>query len=137
MSTGSRLAGNVFAGRETESATVRQFLEDAIHGAAGMLLVTGEAGVGKTALVEHACTQFADQMTVLAGGCLPLTNMSVPFLPLRSALRNLGPGRADTLATPTFENEDSLENVPVQLDAWLDTQCRQHPVALFVDDLHS
>ncbi len=135
MSTRPRLAGNVLAGREAETAKVRRFLEDAIHGTAGTLLVTGEAGVGKTALVEHACAERADQMTVLAGGCLPLTNMSVPFLPLRSALRNLGAGRPDAPEAPSFENGDSTESVPVQLDAWLDAQCRQHPVGIFVDDL--
>lgn len=102
MSRSSRLAGDVFAGREAETSEVRRFLEGAIHGTAGTLLVTGEAGVGKTTLVEYACAEYGDQMTVLAGGCLPLTNMSVPFLPLRSALRNLGAGGPDALVTPTF-----------------------------------
>ncbi len=136
MSSGSRVAGGVFAGREAETSEVLRFLEDAVNGNAGMLLVTGEPGVGKTALVEHACAEFADQMTVLAGGCLPLTNMSVPFLPLRSALRTLGAGRPGDLATPTFENGQSKDSVPVLLDAWLEAQCEDHPVALFVDDLH-
>jgi len=135
MSTSFRLPANVFAGREAEMAKVRRFLEDAVHGSAGLLLVLGEAGVGKTSLVEHACSEFAHQMTVLAGGCLPLTKMSVPFLPLRSALREAGAGRPHALATPTFEKGGSLESVPVLLDAWLDAQCREHPLALFVDDL--
>ncbi|WP_111720464.1 LuxR family transcriptional regulator [Homoserinimonas sp. OAct 916] len=135
MGSSSRVAGNVFAGRETETSEVRRFLEDAVNGTAGLLLVTGEAGVGKTALVEHACAEFADQMTVLAGGCLPLMNMSVPFLPLRSALRTRGAGRPGALATPTFEIGQSTDGVPVLLDAWLDAQCEDHPVVLFVDDL--
>lgn len=135
MGTSSRVTENLLAGREAEVSEVRRFLYGAVHGSAGMLLVTGEAGIGKTSLVEHVCAEFAGQMTVLAGGCLPLTNMSVPFLPLRSALRDLGPGRPDAPAIPTFETGGSMESVPVLLDAWLDAQCAEHPVALFVDDL--
>lgn len=135
MGPSSRVAGNVFAGREAETSVVRRLLEGAIHGTAGTLLVTGEAGVGKTTLVEYACAEYADQMTVLAGGCLPLTHMSVPFLPLRSALRNLGAGGPGAPATPTFESGDSIESVPVLLDAWLDAACSERPVVLFVDDL--
>ncbi len=114
---------------------MRRFLEDAVHGTAGMMLVIGEAGVGKTSLVEHACAEFVDQMTVLAGGCLPLTSMSVPFLPLRSALRDLDASRTCVAPTPTLDSGGSIDSVPVLLDAWLDAQCREQPVALFVDDL--
>lgn len=135
MSTSSRVAEDVFAGREAEISELRRFLEDAVHGTAGMMLVTGEAGVGKTSLVEHALAEFVDQMMVLAGGCLPLTSMSVPFLPLRSALRDLDASRTCVAPTPTFESGGSTESVLVLLDAWLDAQCSEQPVAFFVDDL--
>ncbi len=135
MGTGFGVAETVLAGREAETSAVRRFLQGVVHGTAGTLLVTGEGGVGKTALAEHGCAEFADQMTVLAGRCLPLTSMSVPFLALRSALRDLGESRPDAPVTPTFETAESIESVPVLLDAWLDAQCREQPVTLFVDDL--
>ena len=135
MGTGARLTENVLAGREAETSEVRRFLDGAVQGIAGMLLVTGEAGVGKTALVEHVCAEFADRMTMLAGRCLPLSTMSVPFLPLRSALRDARGGGLASSAIAGFENRDSMGNVPVELDAWLDDRCAEAPVVLFVDDL--
>ena len=56
-------------------------------GRAGALLVTGEAGVGKTALLREGCRQVSDTADVLWAPCLPLTSLAVPFLPLMSALK--------------------------------------------------
>jgi hypothetical protein len=58
-------------------------LQQAITGQATALLVSGEAGVGKTALVRAACSQVADVADVVWGSCLPLTSLGVPFLALR------------------------------------------------------
>ena len=43
-----------FLGRRTEAAVVEQLLADARAGRSGALVVRGEAGIGKTALLEHA-----------------------------------------------------------------------------------
>ena len=70
------------AGRRTELATVRRHLE----GGSGLLLVTGEAGIGKTKLVTTAA-QTAEGY-VAKGHCLPLST-EVPFLPLVDVLRGI------------------------------------------------
>ena len=41
-------------GREAERRVIEQLVAGARVGAAGVLLVTGEAGIGKTALVDEA-----------------------------------------------------------------------------------
>ena len=46
--------GSLLVGRATERATIDALLGDAERGVAGALLITGPAGIGKSALVQHA-----------------------------------------------------------------------------------
>ena len=71
------------AGRATELATVRRHLAG---GSPRFLLVTGEAGIGKTRLVDTARAVTADQVFVAKGVCLPLST-AVPLLPVVTLLR--------------------------------------------------
>jgi hypothetical protein len=60
-------------GRPDELGDVSALLERAGAGQAGALLISGDAGVGKTALVQQACAEVAPSALVLTGSCLPLT----------------------------------------------------------------
>src|SRR4051812_6510919 len=71
------------AGRRPELVAVRRHLESG----AGLLLVAGEAGIGKSRLVETAASQLRD-VFVARGACLPLS-AQVPLLPITDALRDL------------------------------------------------
>jgi DNA-binding CsgD family transcriptional regulator len=117
-------------GRASEIAAVTDVIQGAAHGEAGALLISGEAGVGKTVLVREASSQVAEDAAVLWAPCLPLASLAVPFLPLTSALREWA-AHSDVPA-PVFggSGED-----PTGFDTWLEDLCRQHPVALVVDDL--
>ncbi|KRE93486.1 hypothetical protein ASG76_13590 [Nocardioides sp. Soil774] len=70
------------AGRVDEIAALRRHLETG----AGMLLVTGEAGMGKTTLVDAAAESV--DTVVAVGRCLQLSS-EVPLLPFIDALRSL------------------------------------------------
>ena len=70
------------AGRRAELAAVRRHLESG----AGLLLVSGEAGIGKTRLVTTAADTPAT--FVAAGSCLPLS-AEVPLLPVADLLRSV------------------------------------------------
>ena len=55
-----------------------------------MALVGGEAGVGKTRLVEQLAATASEQgVRVLRGGCVPLGEEGLPFAPVTEALRGL------------------------------------------------
>jgi DNA-binding CsgD family transcriptional regulator len=103
----------------------------ATRGEAGALLVSGESGVGKTALAREATAQVAADADVLWAPCLPLTSLAVPFLPLMSALREWGAAR--DVPVPVLGGVG--DEGPAGLDGWLDGQSRQRPVVLVVDDL--
>jgi DNA-binding CsgD family transcriptional regulator len=119
-------------GRSEELATIRALVEGAIAGESGALLISGDPGVGKTALVQQACGGLEPDVLVLSGAALPLTTMSVPFLALRSALRTRPTNEGRTF----FQPGRPLVDVPILFDEWLEDQCRERPVVLVIDDLH-
>ncbi len=60
-------------GRDAEIALLRDSLRDAIAGQGRLVLIGGEAGIGKTALVEALAADARDSgMLVLSGGCYEL-----------------------------------------------------------------
>lgn len=124
-------------GRAAETRRLVALVQDAAAGRAGALLVSGEVGVGKTSLVREGCAQAAATADVLWASCLPLTALAVPFLPLRSALREwAGRGRPGAQPPPLSQSDGSGgSDAPVEFDAWLESTSRLHPVVLVVDDL--
>ncbi len=125
------VARRPLVGRAGEIEAVVGLVHAATRGQAGALLVSGEAGVGKTALVREACARVGEVADVVWASCLPLTSMAVPFLPLTSALRTWAADR--NVPAPLLGG--SADDGPAGFDAWLDERCRQHPVVLVVDDL--
>ena len=80
----------VLIGRETEVERIDLALDGAVGGTSSILLIGGEAGVGKSRLVGHAVHLAVDRgMPVLAGGCIEMGNTSIPFAPIREAVRGL------------------------------------------------
>src|ERR1700743_2959390 len=75
-------------GRDGELARMLTLLDDAASRQAVVALISGDAGVGKTRLVnEGARRARAQGFTVVSGHCAELGE-SVPYLPLADALRN-------------------------------------------------
>ncbi len=121
-------------GRAAELNSLRAFLAGAETGTAGTLVVTGDAGVGKTALVQHAAASPAFAGWAFAGACLPLSTVSVPFLPLISAFRTAPTFDGGTL--PPLRVAAGMPNdmLPA-IDEWLQGLCAHRPVLLVIDDL--
>ncbi len=127
--------GTDFVGRHRELAAVRDVLRAVESGAASTLVVTGEAGVGKTALIDKALATLDGDWHVLRGAGLPLSSMSVPFLALRSAMAALS-GDSRVPPSPLTDGAGPHSQVPLEVDAWISGLAGDKPVALVVDDLH-
>ncbi|MFE4309565.1 MULTISPECIES: AAA family ATPase [unclassified Streptomyces] len=86
----TRSVSPVFVGRAGELTALTEALSRATAGEPQALLVGGEAGVGKTRLIEEfldtACAQGA---VVALGGCVELGADGLPFAPFATALRSL------------------------------------------------
>jgi DNA-binding CsgD family transcriptional regulator/tetratricopeptide (TPR) repeat protein len=81
----------VMVGRDAELSRLRAALEAAgREGAASALLVAGEAGVGKTRLIDEFTERAGhDGALVLAGACLDVGETAAPFAPVAEAFRSL------------------------------------------------
>ncbi|MBG6237681.1 DNA-binding CsgD family transcriptional regulator/tetratricopeptide (TPR) repeat protein [Mycetocola sp. CAN_C7] len=126
------VTGPVLVGRDQELGLVDALIAGAAGGESATLLISGEAGMGKTVLVQDACTRVTDDTVVLTGACLPMASVAVPFLPLRSSLRGAPPLPGHPF--PDLSTPD--DTAVVRFNDWLDDLCRSRPVVLVVDDLH-
>ena len=148
--------GLSIAGRHSELAAVRRHLQSG----SGLLLVTGEAGIGKTTLVG-AAAESVDTF-VAVGRCLQLSR-EVPLLPVVDALRVLlkaeggqwmKEGLADCPAyvrsslglllpeldaagpTPPVDDPWGLEKLFASVTSILAALATTRPVALLIEDCH-
>ena len=85
------LSSPLIVGRATELAALDDALRRAVEGAPTVVLVGGEAGLGKTRLVtEFAAAARSGGARVLTGACLDLDGEGLPYGPFLEALRELG-----------------------------------------------
>jgi DNA-binding CsgD family transcriptional regulator len=75
----------VFVGREAELRRVTTLLDEARRGRSGMLVVAGDAGLGKTALLAEARALAADMRVLAATGVE--SESELPFASLHELLR--------------------------------------------------
>jgi DNA-binding CsgD family transcriptional regulator len=74
-------------GREEEFARLAGVLDRARDGEARAVLVAGDAGVGKTRLLDEVAARAArDGVTVLTGHCVDLGDVGLPYLPFTEVL---------------------------------------------------
>jgi AAA ATPase-like protein len=81
-------------GRARERAVLQEAMERASSGSGALLLVAGEAGVGKTALVDHLSTTWG--ALDLRGVCTQ--DATAPYGPIVAALRSHLRADPDALA---------------------------------------
>ena len=80
----------VFVGRSAEMAELAAALRRAGEGQPQALLVAGDAGVGKTRLLEEfVCAATVQGAVVAVGGCIEIGADGLPYAPMVTALRAL------------------------------------------------
>jgi len=149
-----------FIGRQNEIAALETAYQQAAAGSGRLVLVTGEAGIGKTRLLQEYLMLHPDA-SGLQSACYELDSM-VPFAPLRQALENsplldnlskaqFHPPWATTLTPvlpglarqfpyasfPTHQADGvTLREALVSLIIQLSETCQNPPLQLILDDLH-
>ncbi|WP_405776890.1 AAA family ATPase [Streptomyces sp. NBC_00859] len=114
----------VFVGRGDELAALAEALLRATAGEPQALLIGGEAGVGKTRLVEEflgsACSAGA---VVAVGGCVEIGADGLPYAPFSTALRALRRQLPDEMAAAVEGQEGELARLLPELG---DTSSQAH-----------
>ena len=149
--------GATLVGRDVDLAAFRETWRDVVAGdGPRVVVVQGEAGIGKSRLVEEFVGLLGDEAWVLAGGCAPFVDEAVHFEPFRDALRPLavdaGSGSVSAgaravlavlvgVSTAGSEGRtDSAETGQARLfDAVLDgvvSAAEDRPVLLVLEDIH-
>jgi DNA-binding CsgD family transcriptional regulator/tetratricopeptide (TPR) repeat protein len=151
----------VLIGREQELTRLAAALARAAAGEPGVVLVAGEAGVGKSRLLQVAFdpATVGDGARVLSGGCVELGGEGLPFVPLVECLRALvrttvpdeldgllGPARSELgrflpeLSEPSAHDGPAPDRGTAQLFELilgvLGRLGRQRPLVLIFEDLH-
>ncbi|WP_460093162.1 helix-turn-helix transcriptional regulator [Streptomyces mexicanus] len=157
----TRSVSPVFVGRASELDTLHGALSRAAAGEPQALLIGGEAGVGKTRLIEEFAAAAGRRGAVVAvGGCVEIGADGLPFAPFSTALRALRRALPDALAAAAAGQEEELARLlpelgeqPVARRAGrhdeegtarlfeltarlLEQVAAQHTVVLALEDLH-
>jgi DNA-binding CsgD family transcriptional regulator/tetratricopeptide (TPR) repeat protein len=103
----------IIVGRDEELARIERALDTAAGGTPVLLLVRGEAGIGKSRLVHEAIARARGRgSAVLHGACLDLGGDGLPYGPVVEALRGLAretpPDRLRALIGPALPDLASL-----------------------------
>ena len=151
-----------FIGRGDELARLEVARARVEAGSGSTVVIGGEAGIGKTRLVEEFARAVAARGgTVLAGSCLPSGGRATPYAPFVEALRGsirmvepgrlpalLGPGRRELARLlPELETGTPAPAAAIDMDlhgqarlfeavlAFLERVCRHEPCLVVIDDL--
>ncbi len=141
MATLSRQPAPVF-GREREQARLRELLDLAIADQGSLVLVSGEAGIGKTTLVNDLARQAeADGVLVLSGGCYDLTT-TPPYGPWIELCSNLPDDVGLTRVLEELSDEGDFTRVGSQASLFnrilqnIASIAADQPLLLILEDLH-
>ena len=131
-------------GRTSELATLERAAQDALNGSFALVVVEGEAGVGKTRLLDELATSLVGVR--LGRGSGSQLAQHLPYVPLAAALREalanieLDPQVRPALARifPELVSAQTTEETPEleALERLVDVMSEHGPFALLLDDLH-
>lgn len=113
----TRSVSPVFVGRAAELAALGDALAHvAVSGEPQALLIGGEAGVGKTRLIEEFTGTARDRGALVSlGGCIEIGSEGLPFAPFSAILHSLNWHLRDELAAAVAGQEGELARILPEL----------------------
>jgi predicted ATPase len=131
----------LLVGRARERALIHPQLGAALAGRGGLVILSGEAGIGKTALAEDACREAsAAGALVLVGRCYDRAETPPygPWLELLEQFRALPdrPPALRAIAEPRLADSPSQAALFDEVRRFLVAIAREQPLVLLLDDLH-
>jgi DNA-binding CsgD family transcriptional regulator len=153
----------ILIGRQSELTTLRALIDQAKSTQGQVVLISGEAGIGKSRLVAEAQMYAKEQgFLLLQGNCFP-TDRSYPYAPILDLLRSsqakellatyttgleplardlallhldLVPLPSDMTLLPPLEPEQEKRRLFVALTHFFADLTAKQPVLLIVEDIH-
>ena len=152
----------IVIGRSTELTAIHELIESTKSGQGQVLLVSGEAGIGKSRLVTEAKTYAMDSMCILEGKCFE-SDQSYSYAPVLDLLRSffnthalkdflqssgsiasefvklfpeLDNGLLDITVLPEHDPQQKKRRLFATLAQFFMYQPNKQPVLLIVEDLH-
>ncbi|QEO10173.1 helix-turn-helix transcriptional regulator [Protaetiibacter larvae] len=142
-------------GRAVELAALEEALADAEAGSARIEVIGGEAGIGKTRLLEEFLARVDPRIVVTRGQCVEFGAVTPPYAPLTGVFRGLAAafgeqavfdaaaGGAATLRalvelrTPVERDERlGVERLDEVVTTVLEQLSADRPVVVAIEDLH-
>ena len=126
-------------GREGEQARLRQMLDAAAGGSGGLVLIGGEAGIGKTALATSIAYEARGHgIPVWVGHCYEFV-ATPPYGPWTES--GIFDERSEAVPPPPMLRSGagvagSQTALFEQMQAFLTGITRRHPIVLILEDLH-
>ncbi len=137
------LPSPILVGRERELVALHERLDAALAGQGSLVLIGGEAGIGKTALAEALCREAAERgALVLVGRCYDLSE-TPPYGPWAEALARAPasdqlPALPAAMLPPRRDGAalTGQEAILRRVRDYLAALAVMQPVVLLIDDLH-
>ena len=120
-----------FVGRQAEIGALTAAVHEAQEGRGGLVLVTGEAGIGKSRLVTEVAA-YAGRLGLATVWGVARPSASSPLGPWREVLRSVGAPPVEALAPEGASREAALDAVAHAVA----TAARSRPHVITFEDLH-
>lgn len=127
-------------GREREQAELRSRFNDAVSGTGSLVLIAGDAGIGKTSLIRSLVREAAtEHVDVLNSACYDLT-VTPPYGPWIEIFSRLGeeaavPLPVDDASLSTYQASSQDALFTEAFDAIASAASRR-PLVLILEDMH-
>ncbi len=136
------MIGGMLRGREKEQAVIERLLDSARAGVGGVLVLRGQPGIGKSALLGHAVATAADFRLLRATGVEAESGLAYATLhqllhPVLDVTARLAAAQADTLRAALGLEPAEVPGrflVAVAALALLSEAAREQPVLCVLDD---